>query len=109
MPRSQDDGTILAWITGITRRYTARGSLTDESRAAAVDELRHLAGDRPDLLAEVAGLSLGLADGGASIVPRQYELQAELCVLAGADSELIERWRPVGAARAFAARQAHRA
>ena len=101
MADSAQDRITLARIAAIVRRRTASGALSDESRSEAVAELVSLAGNRPDLLAEAAGLALGLAAGGNSIVPHQYELQAELCLLAGADTSLIDQWRPIGFGRAL--------
>jgi len=99
------DRIILARVAAVIRRHTARGQLTDQARRQAVAELRELAGSRPDLLAEEAGVALGLADGGRDLFPGQYEMAAELCILAGADTGQIERWRPVGQARALSASQ----
>ena len=56
---STADQLLSARISGICRRRCARGKIDDLD--AAVAELRELAGHRPDLLAEHAGVCLGIA------------------------------------------------
>ena len=56
----------------------------------AVVELREVAGNRPDLLAEEAGILLG-ASVGKPDEPR-LRAAAQLCIAAGADESLIPRW-----------------
>jgi hypothetical protein len=51
-----------------------------------------LAGDRPDLLAEVAGVALGWAEGRGHVYEARAQAEAELCRLAGADEALILQW-----------------
>ncbi len=106
-PPARRPGTAAAILApvAVTWRHTARGALTEQSWSQAVAELPELAGNRPDLLAEHAGVALGLADDGRDNFPGQHEMRAELCILADADAGQIERWRPVGYSRAVAARQ----
>jgi hypothetical protein len=62
------------------------------------DELRKIAGDRPDLLAKEAGILLGFHESGLE-EPRA-KAPASFCIAAGADPELIPRWVDVGRERA---------
>ena len=49
------DRLLIARLDGIARRHARWGGLTDAEKAAGVTELHGVAGDRCDLLAEVAG------------------------------------------------------
>ena len=51
------DRLLLARLDGIARRHARWGRLTDAGKAAGAAELHQVAGDRCDLLAEVAGSS----------------------------------------------------
>jgi hypothetical protein len=79
---------------------TARGLATDMdiTEVEAVRRLRALAAGRADLLAEAAGVSLGFSGDD----PTKWAMRraGELCVAAGADQDLLERWIAVGYARA---------
>ena len=75
---------------------------TEDETAAAVAELREIAGDRPDLLAEGAGILLGFHEGGLD-EPRA-RAAAYFCVEAGADRGQIAGWTEEGRRRAEAAR-----
>jgi len=100
------DHLLVSEIHGEARHYAARRELTADERAAAVAALRELAGGRADLLAEVAGLMEGVAEGQ----PNEPLIRqaAQLCRDAGADPELIPGWveegRPAGAAPAWPGR-----
>ena len=72
------DRLIMAQISGITSRATARHVLADDDRQSAVDALRQVAGHRPDLLAEHAGVCLGIAQAGLPLLAPAYRLSAEL-------------------------------
>jgi hypothetical protein len=72
-----------------------------DSEAAAVTELRQLAGHRPDLLAQEAGLALGHA--GSDPHGQLHQVRADLCIKAGADEAKIPEWIEIGRARASAA------
>jgi hypothetical protein len=58
------DRLIVARLTGTARRHAGWRQLTDAETAAAVIELREIAGGRADLLAETAGVMLGASEGG---------------------------------------------
>ena len=53
----------------------------------------------PDLLAEVAGIMLGTADGKGPEYQARARAVAEQCRLAGADAEAIPGWIEVGQER----------
>ena len=93
-------GTIVEKL----RRATPSSSpaRTEQVIAAAVTELRQAAAGRTDLLAECAGTALGFGEGGQDAA--QYRQIAELCIAAGADQKLIERWIAVWRQRADIAR-----
>jgi len=57
-----------------------------------------LAGTRPDLLAECAGLALGVGDRHPD--SGRYRQMARLCIDAGADQQQIPGWILVGRGRA---------
>jgi hypothetical protein len=67
-----------------------------------VRELREIAGDRPGLLAETAGLLMGASEGRLD-EPRS-KAAAQLCIAAGADEDLIPQWTEEGKRRAEAGR-----
>ncbi|MGO9500932.1 MAG: hypothetical protein ACLPUO_04935, partial [Streptosporangiaceae bacterium] len=98
------DRLILAQIAAVARRYARTRIRSDEERAEAVAKLTEVAGGRSDLLAEHAGLSLGLGQVSLEILAYQYEMAAELCILAGADESLIPQWIAEGRNRAETAR-----
>lgn len=100
---SSADQLLAARIAGVCSHHGASGQIDDLD--AAVAELREVAGDRPDLLAEHAGLCLGWAEAVIPILASRFRAEADLCVVAGADPERIRQWIPVGRERAEAARQ----
>jgi hypothetical protein len=53
------DRLLVARLDAIARRNARWGDLTEAQKAGGAAELREVAGDRADLLAEVAGLNLG--------------------------------------------------
>ena len=57
------DHLLVPEIHGEARHYAARRELTADEHAAAVAALRESVGGRADLLAEVAGLMEGVAEG----------------------------------------------
>ena len=69
--------------------------------AAAVEELREIAGGRSDLLAETARILLGAAPG---TLDEARTRAAALCIEAGADVTLIPQWVEEGRRRAELAR-----
>jgi hypothetical protein len=81
------DRLLVARISGIARRHASWPAPTENEIAAAVAELGEVAGDRPDLLAEEAGIQLGFHEGGLN-EPRA-KAAAQLLIAAGADESLI--------------------
>ena len=101
--RPQADRILVAQLTGEARHRAKWWELSSDEEAAAVAALRELAGGRADLLAEVAGLFEGTAEGRHDEpLARQA---AQLCRLAGADESLIPTWAAEGRRRAEAARK----
>ena len=91
----------MAQLTGEARHRARWRPLTAEEEAVAIAELRTLADGRADLLAEVAGLMEGVAEGqpNESLI-RQA---AQLCRDAGADPKAIPGWIEEGRRRRAAA------
>jgi hypothetical protein len=89
---------LSAWPTAAVKRNARDRTVTTEQ---AVAEIRELAGDRPDLLAQCAGLVLGC--GESALDADVYRRMAVLCIGAGADESLIEGWTAVGRRRAVEA------
>ena len=101
--RPQADRLLVAELYGEARRRAQWRELSGEEEAAAVAELRALAGGRADLLAEVAGILEGAREGELDEpLARQA---AGLCREAGADPETIPAWVEEGRRRRAAARQ----
>ena len=94
--RSDPDRILVAQLGGTARRHSRWHALTAGEEAAAVAELREVAGGRADLLAEVAGVEVGFAEEWDE--PRAAQA-ADLCRRAGADEKLIPRWIEVGRER----------
>ncbi len=88
----------MAELTGSAQRHARWRQLTGAETADAVAEFREIAGDRSDLLAEVAGLMLGAREGGLD--EPKAKAAAQLCRLAGADEALIPQWIQEGRRRA---------
>jgi hypothetical protein len=97
-PSSDADRLLVARISGIALRHARWHEPTEDETAAAAAELREIAGDRPDLLAEEAGVLLGFHEGGLD-EPRA-KAAASFCIAAGADQALVPRWTEVGRERA---------
>ena len=92
----------MAQLTGTAQRHARWGALDEDEKAADAAELREVAGDRPDLLADVAGLALGSAERRGSEYEARGQAVAELCRMAGADEALIPQWIQQGRRRAEA-------
>ena len=103
-PGSGSDRLIAAALYGAARRHARWGGLTEAQKAAGAAELREIAGNRPDLLAQTAGLALGASEDKGREYQRQGQAVAELCRLAGADEDLIPGWIAEGKRRAANAR-----
>ena len=86
-PRPQADRILVAQMTGEARHRARWRDLTEAEEAAAVAELKALAGGRADLLAEVAGLFEGASEGDPD--EPLARSAARLCRLAGADPDAI--------------------
>lgn len=86
------DRLLAARLDGVALRHARWGGLTEDEKAAGAAELGKVAGDRADLLAEVAGLSLGTAEGKGREYTARAQAIAELCRLAGADKDQIPQW-----------------
>jgi hypothetical protein len=100
MTGSDPDRVRYAKIAGAAARYVQGPQSTVGEDAAAIADLAHAAAGRMDLLAERAGTALGFSEGG--IEAARNRRIAELCIAAGADKALMERWITVG--RELAAR-----
>ena len=84
----------MARLTGAAWRHASGREPTGAETAAAVRELREIAGGRGDLLAEVAGLLIGYYRRTAE--EPKARAAAYYCIAAGAGLELIPRWIEVG-------------
>ena len=96
------DRLTVARLTGAAWRHASGWESAGTETAAAVRELREIAGARGDLLAEVAGLLIGYYRRTAEEL--KARAAAYYCIAAGAGVELIPRWIEVGCSRAAAAR-----
>jgi hypothetical protein len=95
--RPQADRLLIAELYGEARHRARWRELSGEEEAAAVAELRQLAGGRADLLAEVAGILKGAHEGELDEpLARQA---AMLCRKAGADPDAIQGWIETGRER----------
>ena len=101
MTSPDPDRLRYAQIAGAVARHALGWRLTADEEAMAVAELAEAAAGRADLLAERAGTALGFGEGRPDAA--RYRQIAELCVAAGADPALIERWIEVGRERAATA------
>jgi hypothetical protein len=100
-PRPDPDRILIAQLTG-PRHHAQWRELAQDEQDATVTELRELAGERSDLLAEVAGIFEGTSDGELDEPLAKQAVQ--LCRLAGADETLIPCWIGEGRRRAGTAR-----
>ena len=95
--RPQADRLLVAEIWGEARHRVRWRELSSDEEAAAVAELRELAGGRADLLAQVAGVLEGAREGELDEpLARQA---AMLCRRAGADEKAIPAWIEEGRRR----------
>ena len=97
---------IVASLSGAAERHVNWHEPT-EPQTAAVAEFAEIIGDRDDgpaLLAEVAGLALGTAEGKGQEYQAKARAVAALCRQAGADDKLIPAWTDKGRRRASAVR-----
>ena len=94
------DRIVVAQLTGEARHRARWHPLTQDEEAAALAELRALAGDRADLLAEVAGIFEGTSEGEPD--EPLARSAARLCRMAGAGA--IPGWIQEGRRRSANAR-----
>ena len=78
---------------------TSESGLTVAEKAVGAAELEEVAGDRGDLLAEIAGFALGWAERRGPEYQARGQAVAELCRMAGADEVLIPQWIQEGRRR----------
>jgi hypothetical protein len=102
-PGPDRDRLLVARLDGIAKRHAHWREPTESEIGAALAELREVAGERPDLLAEVAGIFLGASEGRLD-EPRA-RAAAQLCIAAGADKSMIPEWIAEGKRRAEAAKR----
>jgi hypothetical protein len=98
---------IVASLSGAAERHVNWHQPTERETAAAVAEFAEIIGGRDDgaaLLAEVAGLALGTAEGKGQEYQAKARAVADLCRQAGADEKLIAGWTEEGRRRVDAAR-----
>ena len=88
---------LAAQLTGAARQHARWRPLTAGERDAAVAALRELAAGRAGLLAQVAGLLEGFAEGQPDEPLKRQA--AQLCRAAGADEALIPQWIAEGRRR----------
>jgi hypothetical protein len=96
---------IVACLSSAAGRHVNWHEPT-EQQAAAVAEFAEIIGGRDDgpaLLAEVAGLALGTAEGKGPEYQAKARAVAGLCRQAGADETLIPGWTETGRERVRAA------
>ena len=89
---------LVDQLTGEARHRARWRNLIGSEEAAAVAELRTLAGGRTDLLAEVAGIFEGASEGRHDEPLARFA--AGLCRKAGADVDAIPAWVEEGRSRA---------
>src|SRR5262249_54706887 len=94
------DNLLYGRIAGTAAKHAAAWQLGGREKAAAIAELAEASDGRADLLAKCAGLALGYGEWQPDA--GHYQRMAELCIAAGADKTLIERWIAVGQRRAAA-------
>ena len=97
------DRLIVAGLMGAAQRHAGWHELTEAHTAAAVAELREIAGGRADLLAEVAGILEGASE--EELDEPRARAAARLCIAVGADEAVIPEWIAEGNRRAEAARR----
>ena len=85
-------------ILGTAAKHAPVWRLGGQAKAVAIAELAEAADGRADLLAKCAGLALGYGERQPEAA--HYQRMAELCIAAGADKTLIQRWIDVGRQRA---------
>ncbi len=100
---ADSDRLLVAEITGEARHRAKWRPLTEDEEAAALAEIRTLAGGRADLLAQVAGIFEGTSEG--ELDEPLARSAARLCRMAGADADAIPGWIEEGRRRSANARR----
>jgi hypothetical protein len=96
--KADPDGIITAGLAGTASGHASRELLDVD---AALAELREVAGDRSDLLAERAGIIFGFRDEDERDGRwPSSALQAALCIAGGADLDAARRMDRRGQERA---------
>jgi hypothetical protein len=95
--KADPDGITTAQLAGTVGRYVSQKPLDVE---AAVTELREIANGRADLLAERAGITLGIYARENRDEWQRKALEAALLIAAGADLTRLTEWIAVGQERA---------
>jgi hypothetical protein len=95
------DRLLYGRIAGTAAKHAPAWRPGGRENASAIAELAETADGRADLLAKCAGLALGYGERQPEAV--HYQRMAELCIAAGADKTLIQRWIDVGRQRAATA------
>ena len=90
------DRLLGAGLCGEAMHRAKWRDLTGEETAAAVAELRELAGGRVDLLAEQAGPVIGFSEDTLS---EPFSCAAGLLIAAGAHESLVPAWIEEGRCR----------
>ena len=98
MTSSGKDRLLFGRIVDIAARHAPAWRPGGKENAAAITALAEAADGRADLLAKCAGLALGYGERQPEAA--HYQRMAELCIAAGADKTLIQRWIDVGRHRA---------
>jgi hypothetical protein len=104
MTSPDSDGLLYGRIAGTAAKHAPIWGLGGQAKAVAIAELAEAADGRADLLAKCAGLALGYGERQPEAA--HYQRIAELCIAAGADKTLIQRWIDAGRQRAATATRA---
>ena len=100
MTSPDSDRLLYGRIAGTAAKHAPIWGLGGQAKAVAIAELAEAADGRADLLAKCAGLALGYGERQPEAA--HYQRMAELCIAAGADKTLIQRWIDIGRQRARA-------
>jgi hypothetical protein len=90
--------SVAVQIALATARHVQGWQLTAQQEAAAIADLRQAAAGRADLLGEHAGVALGFGESRHDAA--RYRQIARLCIAAGADKALVDRWTKIARQRA---------
>src|SRR5262252_8984747 len=98
MNRPDSDRLRYVRILGTAAKHAPVWRLGGQAKAVAIAELAEAVDGWVDLLAKCVGLALGYGERQPEAA--HYQRMAELCIAAGADKTLIQRWIDVGRQRA---------